>query len=50
MAGLPLALSLLDQDVIALADVADPDEDGLVLACDQDVLFVVNLYVIFGED
>ena len=24
-------------------------EDGLVLACDKDVFFMVNFYVIFGE-
>ena len=41
---------LLDQDAIEPTDVTNPDEDGIVLACDQDVFFVVKFYVIFGED
>ena len=50
VAGLPLASLLLERYAIAPAAVADSDEDGLVLACDQDIFFVVNFYVIFGED
>ena len=44
VAGLPLALPLLERDAM------DTNEDGLVLACDKDVFFVVNFYVIFRED
>ena len=50
VSGLPLASPLLEQDTIAAAAVADSDEDGLVLVCDQDVFFVVKFDVIFGED
>ena len=50
VAGLSLASPLLGRDAIEPAAVADPNEYGLVLACDQDVFFVVNFYVIFGED
>ena len=47
---MPLALSLLERDVIAPRAVADSDDDGLVIECDQDVFFVVKFDVIFGED
>ena len=44
VAGLPLASPVLKLDAIVPAAVADPNEDGLVLECDQDVFFVVNFY------
>ena len=48
--SLPLALLLFEWDEIDPAAVSDPNEDRLVLECDQDVFFVVNFYVSFVED
>ena len=48
--GLTLDSPLLERYEIVPAAVADSDKDRLVIACDQDVFFVVNFYVIFRED
>ena len=48
--GLKLDSLLLERYAIVPAAVADSDKDRLVIACDQDVFFVVKFCVIFGEE
>ena len=49
-AGLRLPVPLLERDAIAPTAVTDYDEDGLVVACNQDVFVAVNCDSILGED
>ena len=45
-----MPVPLLEWDAIAPTAVTDSDEDGLVVACNQDVFVVVNCDGILGED
>jgi hypothetical protein len=47
---LPVSVMLLERDTIAATLITCPNEDWCTLARDKDIVFVIHLNIIFGEN
>ena len=47
---LPVPVMLVERDTVTPTCIACPNEDGGTLARDEDIVFLVNRNIIFGEN